>query len=139
MSCFYMGCVTRFGTICTTWKTWKNTHGGVLLLVTIKVTLFHECFSRFLNGTKSHNALHTKCNTGRKRVNKIVKVWKKIKETRIWKQWINVYPYNTSGAKSFNMKDFREYRNNMATPKYLNPVFCQCSKAYKLRMPLSNV
>ena len=29
-------------------KNVKNTHGGVLLLVT-KVTLLHGCFSRFLN------------------------------------------------------------------------------------------
>ena len=37
----------------------KNTHGGVLLL--LKVTLIHGCFSRFLNcinGTKSRNASH---------------------------------------------------------------------------------
>ena len=31
---FYnMWCVVRFGTICTILKTWKNTHGGVLILV----------------------------------------------------------------------------------------------------------
>ena len=37
----------------------KNTHGGVLVLV--KLTHLHECFSRFLNcttGTKLHNASH---------------------------------------------------------------------------------
>ena len=40
----------------------KNTHGGVLNLVklqTLKLTLLHGCFSRFLNctnGTKSRNA-----------------------------------------------------------------------------------
>ena len=43
-------------------KSVKNTHGGVLLLVPVtllKVTLLHGCFSRFLNctnGTKSRNA-----------------------------------------------------------------------------------
>ena len=47
----------------------KNTHGGVLLLKScrlksatlLKVTLLHECFSRFLNcanGTKSRKASH---------------------------------------------------------------------------------
>ena len=39
----------------------KNTHGGVLLAV--KVTLLHGCFSPFLNctnSTKSRNASHTK-------------------------------------------------------------------------------
>ena len=40
--------------LCTIWyhlyniKNVKNTHGGVLLLV-LKVTPFHGCFSRFLN------------------------------------------------------------------------------------------
>ena len=47
-------------------KSVKNTHGGVLILVcrlkptTLpKLTLFHGCFSRFLNGTngtKTRNA-----------------------------------------------------------------------------------
>ena len=38
-------------------KNVKNTHGGVLILV----TLFHGCLSRFFNctnGTKSRNASH---------------------------------------------------------------------------------
>ena len=38
----------------------KNTHGGVLLL--LKITLLHGCFSRFLNcahGIKSRNAPQT--------------------------------------------------------------------------------
>ena len=44
-------------------KNFKNTHVGVLLQPTtlLKVTLFHGCFSRFLNctnGTKSGNASH---------------------------------------------------------------------------------
>ena len=60
---------------CTIWyhlynlKNAKNTHGGVLILVTSrfqpatlrKLTLLHGCFSRFLNctnGTKSRNASH---------------------------------------------------------------------------------
>ena len=40
----------------------KSTHGGVLILVPatlLKLTLLHECFSRFLNcanSTKSRNA-----------------------------------------------------------------------------------
>ena len=41
-------------------KNVKNTHGGVLLLV-LKVTLLHGCFSRFLNctnGTKLRKASH---------------------------------------------------------------------------------
>ena len=45
----------------------KNTHGGVLLLVTLqtllKITLLHGCFLCFLNctnGTKSRNASHIK-------------------------------------------------------------------------------
>ena len=41
-------------------KNVKNTHEGVLLLV-LKVTLLHGCFSRFLNctnGTKSRKASH---------------------------------------------------------------------------------
>ena len=45
-------------------KNVKNTHGGVLLLV-LKVTLLHGCFSRFLNctkGTKSRNAPHIMMN-----------------------------------------------------------------------------
>ena len=40
----------------------KNTHGGVLILI-LKLTLFHGCFSRFLNRTnrtKSRNASHMK-------------------------------------------------------------------------------
>ena len=40
-------------------KNVKSTHGGVLLL--LKVTLLHGCFSHFLNctnGTKSHNTSH---------------------------------------------------------------------------------
>ena len=40
-------------------KDMKNTHGGVLIL--LKLTLLHGCFSRFLNctnGTKSCNAPH---------------------------------------------------------------------------------
>ena len=47
----------------------KNTHGGMLLLV-LKVTLFHGCFSRFLNcmnSTKSPNAPHMTCGTLYKR------------------------------------------------------------------------
>ena len=40
----------------------ENTHGGVLLLVTLlKVTHLHGCFSRFLNcpnGTESRKASH---------------------------------------------------------------------------------
>ena len=44
-------------------KNVKNTHGGVLLLVTLQdfLTLFHGCFLRFLNctnDTKSRNASH---------------------------------------------------------------------------------
>ena len=43
-------------------KNKKNTHGGVLILVTLlRLTLLYGCFSRFLNctnGTKSHNAPH---------------------------------------------------------------------------------
>ena len=38
----------------------KNTHGEMLLLL-LKVTLFHGCFSRYLNctnGTKSRKASH---------------------------------------------------------------------------------
>ena len=37
----------------------ENTHGGVLLLTLLKVTLFHGCFSRLLNstnGTKTNKA-----------------------------------------------------------------------------------
>ena len=45
-------------------KNVKNTHGGVLLqpATLLKVTLFHGCFSRFLNcthGTKARSALQT--------------------------------------------------------------------------------
>ena len=66
---------------CTIWyylynfKNVKNTHGGVLLLVKLqakslpatllKVTLLHECFSRFLNctnSTKSPNASQIEVN-----------------------------------------------------------------------------
>ena len=39
-------------------KNMKNTHGGVLILV-LKLTLLHGCFSHFLNctnDTKLHNA-----------------------------------------------------------------------------------
>ena len=52
--------------LCAIWyhsyylKNVKNTHGGVLLLM-LKVTLFHGCFSRFFNcssGTKSPSASH---------------------------------------------------------------------------------
>ena len=54
-------------------KNVKNTHGGVLILVKcglksatlLKLTLLHECFSRFLNctnGTKSRNASQMICN-----------------------------------------------------------------------------
>ena len=57
---------------CTIWyhlynlKNVKNTHGGVLILVklqalSLKRTLLHGCFSRFLNstnGTKSRKASH---------------------------------------------------------------------------------
>ena len=42
----------------------KNTHGGVLLLV-LKVTLLHGCFSRFLNctnGTALPKTLHMSVN-----------------------------------------------------------------------------
>ena len=42
-------------------KNVRDTHGEVLLLV--KASLLHECFSHFLNcanGTKSHNASHIK-------------------------------------------------------------------------------
>ena len=58
--------------LCTIWyhlynlKNVKNTHGGVLLLVklqALKVTLFHGCFSGFLNyknDTKSRKASHIK-------------------------------------------------------------------------------
>ena len=54
---------SSYETLCGIWyhlhnlKTVKNTYEGVLLLV----TLFHGCFSRFLNatnGTKSRKALH---------------------------------------------------------------------------------
>ena len=42
-------------------KNVKNTHGGVLILVKLKLTLLHGCFSRFLsckNSAKSRNASH---------------------------------------------------------------------------------
>ena len=42
-------------------KNLKNTHGGMLQSVKLKVTLFHGCFSRFLNctnGTKSQKVPH---------------------------------------------------------------------------------
>ena len=45
-------------------KNVENTHGGVLILV-LKVTLLHGCFSHFLNctnGTKSRNASHISPN-----------------------------------------------------------------------------
>ena len=61
-----MKAITIYEKFCAIWyhlinlKNVKNTQGGVLLLVTLlKVTLLHECFSRFLNstsGTKSRNA-----------------------------------------------------------------------------------
>ena len=38
-------CVAQFSTTCSQFKKHENTHRGVLLLV--KVTLPHECFSRF--------------------------------------------------------------------------------------------
>ena len=53
--------------LCVIWyhlynlKNLRDTHGEVLLLV--KASLIHGCFSRFLNctnGTKSHNASHIK-------------------------------------------------------------------------------
>ena len=57
--------------LCAIWyhlynlKNVKNTHGGVLLLVklqaSLKVTLLHGCFSRFLNCTNDTNrAMHYK-------------------------------------------------------------------------------
>ena len=57
-------------------KNMRNTHGGVLLLVScrlqsstlLKVTLLHGCFSCFLNctsGTKLHNTSHLWCNKKR--------------------------------------------------------------------------
>ena len=65
-----MKAITIYEKFCAIWyhltnlKNVKNTHGGVLLLVTLlKVTLLHECFSRFLNstsGTKSRNASRIK-------------------------------------------------------------------------------
>ena len=65
-----MWCVARFGTIYKILKTWKNTHGEVLLLskvagwkpaTLLKVTLLDGYFSRFLNytnSTKSRKTLH---------------------------------------------------------------------------------
>ena len=56
--------VNEYVMCCAIWyhlynlKNVKNTHGGVLLLVKLKVTLICGCFSRFLNctnGTKSRN------------------------------------------------------------------------------------
>ena len=47
-------------------KNVKNIHGGVLILV-LKLTLLHGCFSRFLNctnGTKLRNASHIISHTG---------------------------------------------------------------------------
>ena len=69
-SVFYIDC-TIIVMRCAIWyhlynlKNVKNTHRGVLFLVKLqaeaKLTLLHECFSRFLNcknGTKSCNAIH---------------------------------------------------------------------------------
>ena len=42
-------------------KIMKNTHGGVLNLILLKLTLLHGCFPRFsncTNGSKSRNASH---------------------------------------------------------------------------------
>ena len=44
-----MLCFARFGTIYTILKNVKNTHGGMLLL--IKLSFLHWCFSHFLNCT----------------------------------------------------------------------------------------
>ena len=44
---------------CAQFKNVKNTHGGMLPATSLKVTLLHRCFSRFLNctnGTKSRKA-----------------------------------------------------------------------------------
>ena len=62
-------------------KNVENTHGGVLILV-LKVTLLHGCFSHFLNctnGTKLRNASHVrrmvkKC--GKCRIFTLFQVWK---------------------------------------------------------------
>ena len=60
-------CGPIFVMFCAIWyhlynsKNVKNTHRRVLLLVKLKVTLPHECFSCFLNctkGTKSRSASH---------------------------------------------------------------------------------
>ena len=62
-------CNVQYVMLCPIWhhlyilKNVKNTHGGVLLLVTLQdfLTLFHGCFLRFLNctnDTKSRNASH---------------------------------------------------------------------------------
>ena len=64
-----MWCVARLGTIYTTYKTWKHPWRSVDFSIVagfkpatlLKLTLFHGCFSRFLNctnGTKSRNAPH---------------------------------------------------------------------------------
>ena len=46
----YIRRFARFGTTCTILKNVKNTHGRVIVLVTLlKVTLLHGCFSRFVN------------------------------------------------------------------------------------------
>ena len=42
----------RFGNICTIQKTWKKTHGGVLLLVKLQAS------ANSTHGTKSRNASH---------------------------------------------------------------------------------
>ena len=63
--CRIMESIEIYAMLCGIWyhlhslKNVKNTHAGVLLLVWIKVTLLHGCFSHFLNctnGTKWRKA-----------------------------------------------------------------------------------
>ena len=57
-------------------KNMKNTHGGVLILV-LKLTHLHGCFSRFLNcanGTKWPNAPHILGET--ETILEIIEAWK---------------------------------------------------------------
>ena len=78
----YLRRFTRCCTICTILKNMKNSHGWVLLLVTLQVSLkvafLHGCFSCFLNctnGTKSRKAskhswyILRACSIAKKRMN----------------------------------------------------------------------
>ena len=93
----YVGFCSKYMGLCSIWyhlytlKNVENIHGKKLLLVKVKVkvTLLHECFSRFLiwsNGTKLHKASHMCFSTKKLIFHKIATIQKQFPRSVLQKR-----------------------------------------------------